>query len=133
MRRCPETDRVQDFLDGELRPLEANAFRSHLASCVECAAELAMYRRVFAAIESAATWDPGPALTERVLARVLPSRVRRRWMRTLGVGYAAALAATAAGIAAIANLPSARDVIVSLSAAASRGLVQGLVVAINGL
>ena len=42
---------------------------------------------------------PRPELTGRILAHVLPSRVRRRRLAALGLGYAAGLAATVAGVA----------------------------------
>src|SRR5258706_12633206 len=95
MNRCPEGPRVQDYLDRALEPGAVQAFRAHLATCASCAAELALYRRVFDALAATPTWDPGPALTERVLTAVLPSRVRRhRRLFALGWGYAGALAAT---------------------------------------
>jgi len=131
MTPCPEVSRVQDFLDRELSPREADGFRAHLEGCAECGEEIARFRRVFTMVETARTWDPGPALTERILERVLPARIRRRWMRTLGFGYAAALAATAAGLATLIATPVSRDVVVALSAAASRGLVQGLAFVLN--
>src|SRR5258705_13518570 len=93
MNRCPEGPRVQDYLDRALEPGAVQAFRAHLATCASCAAELALYRRVFDALAATPSWDPGPALTERVLARVLPSQVRRhRRLVALGWGYAGALA-----------------------------------------
>jgi len=128
---CPETRHVQDYLDRELPEGAAAAFQSHLEHCAACIEEMARFRRVFTMIATAETWDPGPSLTERILDRVVPARIRRRWMRRLGVGYAAALAATAAGIAALAGSPAARDVVVTLSAAASRGLVQGVAFVLN--
>ena len=131
MTHCPEIPNVQDYLDRELPEPAAARFRTHLEHCAECVEEMARFRRVFTMIETAATWDPGPSLTERILDRVVPARIRRRWMRRLGVGYAAALAATAAGIAALVGTPAARDVVVTLSAAASRGLVQGVALVLN--
>jgi anti-sigma factor RsiW len=100
MTRCQESVRVQDYLDGELAPAERIAFRAHLGSCAACAAELASYQSVIATLERAPLLAPAPELTGRILARVLPSRARRRRFAALGLGYAAALAACAAGIGA---------------------------------
>ena len=78
MTDCIHQKRVQAFLDGDLSADEARAFRDHLAGCADCAAELATYRRVFALLDEAPLAEPAPALGERVLAHVLPSRQRRR-------------------------------------------------------
>jgi predicted anti-sigma-YlaC factor YlaD len=89
MTECPHTPRVEDYLDGQLRAAEREAFRAHLAGCEACAAELTQFARVFSALREAPIWDPGPRLTERVLDHVLPSRLRRRWVTALGWSYSA--------------------------------------------
>ena len=43
---------LQDFLDGLLPDPERAEFQAHLAGCAHCAAELALYRRVFRELES---------------------------------------------------------------------------------
>ncbi len=63
---------LQDLLDGELAPADRLAAEAHLATCEACAAELAVFRRVFGGLEALPTWDPGPAFTDRVMAAVLP-------------------------------------------------------------
>jgi anti-sigma factor RsiW len=97
MTRCQLDMRIQDFLDGELAPTEAVAFRAHLAVCPHCAAELAAFERLVAALEGEPFAVPRPELTGRILGRVLPSRVRRRRLAALGLGYAAGLVVTVAG------------------------------------
>jgi anti-sigma factor RsiW len=99
MTRCGENQRLQDFLDGELTPLEAAAFRAHLAGCAGCAAEVASFESLIATLEQAPLLEPRPELTGRILERVLPSRVRRRRLVALGWTYAGALAACVAGVA----------------------------------
>jgi anti-sigma factor RsiW len=133
MNACHRTALVQDFLDGFMPAGEAEAFRAHLATCAPCAAEIAAYRRVFMAIVDAPLLDAGPMLTERVLERVSPARRRRRWVRRLGVGYAASLAATLAGIAGLAGVPAVRGTVETLWTSASRAVAQGLVLALQGL
>lgn len=91
---CPESVRIQDFLDRELPADEAAAFETHLAGCAECAIELAAYTRLLAIIDRAPIWDPGPRLTERILDRVVPSRVRSRFVGVFGWAYSAACAIT---------------------------------------
>jgi anti-sigma factor RsiW len=92
MRPCPETVRVQAFLDDDLPAHEAEAFRVHLATCTLCATELTAYTRLLAIIDRAPIWDPGPRLTERILDRVVPSRARRRFVTGFGWTYSTASA-----------------------------------------
>jgi anti-sigma factor RsiW len=92
MNRCEQNRHVQAYLDGELSAAEAARFESHAASCSECAPELLLYRRLFASLTPRPIRDPGPALTERILDRVLPSRLRRRWISAIGWSYTAATA-----------------------------------------
>src|SRR5258705_10957381 len=121
MNRCPEGPRVQDYLDRALEPGAARTFRAHLVTCASCAAELALYRRVFDALAATPSWDPGPALTECVLARVLPSQVRRhRRLVALGWGYAGALAGVLAAVGVWSSRPAAGHALESLSGEASR-------------
>lgn len=91
MNRCREARHVQDYLEAELAPARATAFEEHLRTCVECASEVAGYRRMFASLEVSlddfARLDLGPRLTERILDRVLPSRLRRRWVTAIGWLY----------------------------------------------
>ncbi|HEY2954257.1 MAG TPA: zf-HC2 domain-containing protein [Candidatus Eisenbacteria bacterium] len=133
MTACPENRRIQELLDEELPPAEALRLREHAASCASCARELALYRRVIHSLERLPTWDPGPVFTARVMERVLPSRVRRRWIRALGFGYASLTALTVAGILAFATQPEARILLVALSTAASRRVAQALVFALNAV
>lgn len=134
MNRCSESRLVQDYLDRALEPGVAAAFRAHLAGCPGCAAELALYRRVFETLAATPTWDPGPALTERVLAQVLPSQVRRhRRLVALGWGYAGALAAVLAAVGLWATRPGAVRALEALSGEASRRLIQTGLFMLNSL
>jgi anti-sigma factor RsiW len=94
MRPCPETVRVQSFMDDDLPGHEAEAFRDHLAGCDTCSAELAAFARMVAILDRAPVWDPGPRLTEQILDKVLPTRVRRRFVATFGWAYSTATAVT---------------------------------------
>jgi anti-sigma factor RsiW len=133
MNRCPDPGNLQSYLDGELPPGEAGALLAHLRGCERCARELAIYRRVFRSLETLPLLDPGPALTERVLDGVLPSRVRRRWLRTLGVGYASAFGVMVAGALAALSQPEPRALLVSLSGEAPRRIAQAVVFLLNAL
>ena len=130
---CAQSDRLQAYLDGELHPGAESELRRHLLACEACAAELALYERVFASLASAETWDPGPELTERILARVLPSQVRRRWLRALGWGYGAAAAASVACAVALLARPSARAMFGTLGVEASQRLAQAAMFVIDSL
>jgi anti-sigma factor RsiW len=130
---CPESYRFQELLDGELPAGEARELREHAASCERCGRELALYRGLYHSLERMPEFDPGPAFTARVMERVLPSHVRRRWLRALGFGYASLSALTVLGIALFATQPVARTLVEALSAVASRRLAQAMVFALNAL
>ena len=89
MTPCATTERIQDFLDDDLSAAERRALREHLDGCVDCRAELTAYASLFTSLRGAPLRDPGPALTERVLDRVLPSRLRRRMVTAVGWSYTA--------------------------------------------
>ncbi|MEK7330511.1 MAG: anti-sigma factor, partial [Candidatus Eisenbacteria bacterium] len=94
MNRCPESERIEPWLDGELSGEAARAFERHLAGCTRCAAERKGYDSLYASLRVARVSDPGPALTERILDRVVPSRVRRRQVTLVGWCYTAVSAVT---------------------------------------
>jgi anti-sigma factor RsiW len=129
----PESDRFQELLDGELSAGEALELRQHAATCESCGRELALYRRLYHSLERMPEWDPGPAFTARVMERVLPSRVRRRWLRALGFGYATLSAAIVAASVVFVTQPATRALIETLSAVASRRLARAMVFALNAL
>jgi len=93
-KRCPESERIEPWLDGELPSASARAFEAHLDGCARCGAELRALESVYASLRAIPVWDPGPALTERILDRVLPSRVRRHQVMILGWCYTAISAVT---------------------------------------
>lgn len=130
--RC-DARRIQDFLDGELSASEVQAFREHLATCAECEAELVLYRRTFMALDSVSLARPPLELTERVLERVLPSRVRRRWVRTFGWAYAGVFAASVAVVAVWTSQPTTRAMFAAFSDAFSKRFVETLMFLLNGL
>jgi anti-sigma factor RsiW len=99
MNRCNQARHVQDYLDREMSPGGASAFEAHLAGCARCAAEVAAFGAVFSSLGGPAlrVADPGPSLTERILDRVLPSRLRARWVTAFGWAYGTASAVTTFG------------------------------------
>lgn len=129
----PESVRFQELLDGDLSAAEARELREHAASCESCAAELALYRTLYHSLERLPEWDPGPAFTARVMEKVLPSRVRQRWLRALGLGYASLTGVTMAAAVFFATQPAARALVVALSTVASRRLAHAMVFCLNAL
>jgi anti-sigma factor RsiW len=130
---CPESFRFQELLDGELPAAEALALREHAASCESCTTELALYRRLYHSLERFPEWDPGPAFTARVMERVLPSKVRRRWLRALGFGYASLTTLIVGAAVVFATQPAARALVEALSEVASRRLARAMVFTLNAL
>jgi predicted anti-sigma-YlaC factor YlaD len=92
MSYCPDSDRLEAYFDGDLAADDADAVRAHVDGCRACRVELAALARVVECVRVAAVRDPGPALTERILDRVLPSRLRRRWVTAIGWAYGATTA-----------------------------------------
>ena len=133
MTRCPENDRLQQLLDGELSAGDEAALRAHALGCAECREELALYEQVFAALDTTPLLEPSPFLTERILARVLPSQVRRRWMKVLGVGYGVAAAGSVAGVTALMLMPASRSLIAGIAAQASHRLAQAAIFVLDSL
>jgi len=133
MSRCPESVLVQDFLDGELAAAEARVFRAHLEHCAHCSGEVALYRRAFACLDRLPLATPSPALAERILDRVVPRRVRRRWIATFGWAYAGALAACLTAALAWISQPGARAFLTAASGEFSSRLVHAVVLGLNVL
>ena len=108
MNRCAQNRLVQDYLDRELGSQGAIAFEAHLAGCASCSAELAAYQSMFAALDGPALQveDPGPSLTEKILDRVVPSRLRAKWVTAFGWAYGAASAVTTFAFASWVVQPS---------------------------
>ena len=94
MTRCPESTRIEAWLDQELTREAARDFARHLSGCAWCTAEVRAWESFAATLRAAPVWDPGPALTERILDRVAPSRVRRRQLTVVGWCYSFASAVT---------------------------------------
>jgi anti-sigma factor RsiW len=133
MNRCERQKQVQDYLDHELPEDEAHSFRQHLRVCPRCAAELALYRRAFAALDRLPLAPAPRALTQRVFDQVLPSRVRRRWVARVGWSYAAAFAVCVGTLIVWMGQPGPRAILDSLSAAASSRLVESMTFVLNAV
>lgn len=125
MTRCPDHARIQDHLEGLLAPAELRAWLSHLAGCDACRVESLRVQRLFSVLVDLPLVEPAPALTDRILARVLPSTARHRWLVRFGWGYAAAFAACIAAVSGIAMQPASRSFLAWLSSEAS-GRVLGV-------
>lgn len=106
MTRCARHPMLHEWLDGALEEAEAERFVRHLESCESCAAELAAFTRVEAMVASARVFDPGPALTERILDHVVPSRVRRRFVTIVGWAYTAVTAVSTFALISFATRPT---------------------------
>jgi hypothetical protein len=134
MKTCPDHVELQDYLEDELSEPRRREIRVHAEGCVRCTGELSRYRRAFAALDHIVLASPPAALTERVLGRVLPSRIRRRrFVAVLGFGYGAAFAAFLAGFALWAANPAGRAMLETISAELSRRLVSSLIFTLNTL
>jgi len=101
------TDRLSDYLDGELPEAERIALEQHLAACADCRTTMAGLRRVVHLAREASTVAPGdlwPGIAARIGASTSPvrsldaHRARRRVAFTLPqLAAAAALLVSIAG------------------------------------
>jgi anti-sigma factor ChrR (cupin superfamily) len=66
----PSPDRLQAFLDGEVPSRERRRVEAHVASCVRCAEELAMWRGLFEDLEGLRTHRPTGGFHARVMSGV---------------------------------------------------------------
>ena len=104
------TDRLSEYLDGELTDVERASCEAHLAGCAECAGVLEELKAVAAAARalpaappSAEVWSAIEARLETPVLRMRPraelrERLSRRW--TLSMGQLAAMAACLVAITA---------------------------------
>jgi anti-sigma factor RsiW len=133
MMRCPQTIVLQDYLDELLALDEASDVREHVAECAHCASALARYRVLYGALGSMPLAEPSPSLTDRVLARVAPAALRRRWVATVGWSYAGALAACLLAVVVWGTQPQARSFVAWLSTEAWDRLLHSLLFVVNGV
>jgi anti-sigma factor RsiW len=116
---CRETAKLQDYLEALLPEPGRLEMEAHLRDCARCAAERVRLERLFVALDALPLESPSPLLADRVLERVLPARVKARWMRRLGLVYAGALAASLGGVALWIAQPSAHAFLAWVAGAAS--------------
>ncbi|MEO5616390.1 MAG: zf-HC2 domain-containing protein [Candidatus Eisenbacteria bacterium] len=133
MTSCAQNDQLQLFLDGDLDPAAESQLRRHLLTCAGCAAELALFERVFASLAATPLLEPPPHLTGRILERVLPSQVRRRWLRALGWGYGLAVAGSMAAAVTLILHPAPRALLGTLGIEASQRVAQATVFVVDAL
>ena len=92
------------------------------------------YRALYLALgDSLQVPDPGPELTERILDRVVPSRLRRRWVNAIGWTYGAASAVSTFAFASWIVQPSTHVWLVQCFAGASLRISQVLLFAFQTL
>ena len=131
MNPCPNRGTLQDFLEALLPEAEMRRVGAHVDGCANCRAERARFERLFEAFAALPLEAPSPALAGRVLDHVLPSRRRTRWVRRVGVGYAAALVASLGTVAAVATLPVAHGFVAWLVSAAPSRVLDSLKFMLN--
>ena len=131
MNSCPDTARLQDYLEALLPEAEMRSLGAHVAACPRCLAERARFERLFDAFAAMPLEVPSRRVSERVLELVLPARRRARWMRRFGVGYAAALVASLGGAALVVTLPAGHGFIAWLASAAPARVFDSLKFMVN--
>src|SRR2546428_389250 len=89
------TDRLSEYLDGELDAREARDLEAHLAACAACAGTLAALREVAARAAAVGPREPARDLWPGIAARLEPRRARLPGLaaRLRGLIWPGALAA----------------------------------------
>ena len=109
------TDRLSEYLDGELDDAERMALEAHLATCVDCTAVLADLRRVVARAQALDDRPPARDLWSGIAERIGVStddlaqrRARRRLSFTVPqlIAASVALVAVSAGAARLVLQPT---------------------------
>lgn len=130
-RSCPDAATLQDFMERLLPEDAMLEWGAHVSGCPRCLAERVRLERLFDALETMPLETPSPALVERVLDRVLPARRRARWARRVGVGYAAVLVASLAGVTLAALHPAGRSFLAWLAGEAPARVLDSLKFLVN--
>jgi anti-sigma factor RsiW len=91
------TNRLSEYIDGELDNAERTALEAHLATCGSCYATLAELRQVVARAQSLEDTTPAADLWPDIRARLMPGRrpgvtARRRFSLTIPQLLAASIA-----------------------------------------
>jgi anti-sigma factor RsiW len=109
------TDRLSEYLDGELNDAERVELEAHLATCADCTAVLADLRRVVARAQAIDDRPPSRDLWSGIAERIgvstddLARRRARRLSFTVPqlIAASVALVAVSAGVARLALQPTA--------------------------
>src|SRR5215213_9563106 len=72
------------YMDNDLTPDELRAVQAHVATCTECAATLAEYRRLRSLVRALPQPAPPPALRQAVFATATPAYRQRAFLFDLG-------------------------------------------------
>ncbi|MBA3259258.1 MAG: zf-HC2 domain-containing protein [Gemmatimonadales bacterium] len=89
------TDRLSDYLDGDLPPAERTALEAHLSGCAQCAEDLAGLRRVVTRARALEDRAPAGDLWQGVAARIGARRAPRRFSFSMPQLAAAGIALAA--------------------------------------
>lgn len=103
-------DHLHAFLDGELSSDEADGFRTHLAGCPACQAELPRMMALIGTLDEHGTAAPAdrPGASSSSSERAMPAPVRLPWRRRplLAVAIGGAIAMAAAASLILSRRPS---------------------------
>jgi hypothetical protein len=69
---CLTDQRIQQYLDQELNPVENSMIRDHLISCPNCQARYEHYKRIELALQTPRMIDPPAIIEQRVMRRLFP-------------------------------------------------------------
>ena len=131
MKPCPGRDDIEILLDGELDAVREGALRAHAALCPTCGPELADYERLLATLRHASSWEPEWTVRERILDRVLPSRIRRRYVQIFGWLYGSATAVLTFGFLSAVSRAEVRSAAAQWAGEVTHGSVRLMVGALE--
>ena len=89
--KCPKTEHISAYLDGELEEKDRDSLQSHLASCARCAQAFEEMRSLRATFSSAERYKAPLGFSNRVMARTAAQkREKWPWLAPLFVEFAEA-------------------------------------------
>jgi anti-sigma factor RsiW len=101
----PRSERLSDYVDGELGPAERERIEAHAATCEACASVLADLRTVVERARGAGDGPPPPAGLWRGIAPRLAPRPEPWWRRGVGpAGWRWAAQAAALAVVCVAGV-----------------------------
>lgn len=90
--KCLTVEQIYLYLEKELAPAENKKIEDHIASCPKCKNALEERRLLLKAAETLPLWQTPSDFTQRVMAKIFPSRASvAAWLGAAAAGFASVI------------------------------------------